>query len=66
MTKFRNKITGEELNFLQFMILVLDEAKRQFEDNHDKLWDDEPSEEQVELAHEQYKHQLENDWEEIK
>lgn len=65
MKKFRNKITGEELSWLEFSSLVITETGRQFEDHHDELWCNLDVGEQVELYHEQWKHQLETDWMEI-
>lgn len=65
MKKFKNEITREILNLYDFVILILDEAERQWEDNNDEPWCNLTKEEQIELACEQYEHQIENDWKEI-
>lgn len=62
MKKFKNKLTGEILNFVDFTTLVLDEAEKQC---HNNLWCNLTKEEQIELFCEQFEYQLETNWEEV-
>ena len=68
MKKFKNRITGEILSFVDFTILVFDEAERLYHNNwhyHDNLWCNLTKEEQIELFCEQFEYQLETDWKEV-
>jgi hypothetical protein len=60
---FKNTTTGEMLTPVDFIILCIDEARRQYEDLNNAYWCDLTQSEQIELNYAQYVHQLENNWE---
>lgn len=57
--KFINTLTDETLTHEEFVTLVWEETKRQFEDNNtEENWSDITISEQIELYCNQYEHQI--------